>query len=265
MMMVMEDDDDNDNDDVNNNNNDDDDDDIFTFNYHSTLFPPVSMFEKYVECFPIQSDVVMNSLGVATGNLSIFMFFLILILAPLSYFLRKKVVSKPEYEIDEIQSASYALTVALMRIRDGKDQGIDPDGILVKLTREMQQLAQVDGISSSSSSSSSLPHIEMKCIRKQKDNEHSLFDDHDYMDVYDNLRMKEEDDHHVILFHDVESSSLSSSASSSSLPHIEMKCTRKQKDHDHSPFDDHDYNVDVYGNQEEEDDHHVIPLHVDVE
>lgn len=99
----------------------------------------------------------------------------LLILAPLLYFLRKKVnESKREYEIDEIQSASYALTVALMLlIRDGKDEGIDPDGTLVKLTREMQQLAQFDRISSpsslsSSASSSSLPHIEMICIKNKK-------------------------------------------------------------------------------------------------
>lgn len=82
--------------------------------------------------------------------------------------------SKPECEIDEIQSASYALTVVLMLlIRDGKDEGIDPDGILVKLTREMQRLAQFDRISSpsslsSSASSSSLPHIEMICIKNKK-------------------------------------------------------------------------------------------------
>lgn len=148
----------------------------------------------------------MNSVGVATGNLSIFMFFLVLILAPLSYCLSKKVKkTKPEYEMEEIQSASYALTVALMRIRDGKDKGIDPDGILVKLTREMQRLAQVEGISSSSSSSSLLQSTHI---------DHSpSFDDHNYnVDVYDNIRMKE-DDHHVAPLH-VPPTTLSSSSSS---------------------------------------------------
>ncbi len=130
----------------------------------------------------------MNSAGIATGNLSILVFFLVLILAPLLYCVRKKVEkSKPEYEMDEIQSASYAVTVALMRIRDGKDKGIDPDGILVKLTREMQRLAQVEGISSSSSSSSSpLPstHID----------DSISFDDHNY-------NVDEENDHHVVPLH----------------------------------------------------------------
>jgi hypothetical protein len=157
----------------------------------------------------------VNSVGVATGNLSIFMFFLVLILAPLSYCLSKKVKkTKPEYEMEEIQSASYALTVALMRIRDGKDKGIDPDGILVKLTREMQRLAQVEGISSSSSSASSAS----SSLLSSTHIDHSpSFDDHNYnVDVYDNIRMKKDDDHHVAPLH-VPPTTLSSSSSSSSL------------------------------------------------
>jgi len=92
----------------------------------------------------------VNSLGVATGNLSIVIFLLALIVAPLAYWLRRtgEVESKPEYEIDEIKSASDALSVVLMRIRDGKDKGINPDGVLVKLTREMQQLVRIEGESS---------------------------------------------------------------------------------------------------------------------
>jgi len=92
----------------------------------------------------------MLFLGVASGNTATFMFVLGLILAPLVYWILHQLQyieeNHPEYELQEINDVSAALSIALMRIRDGKNKGINPDGTLSSLVKEMKRLCELEEI-----------------------------------------------------------------------------------------------------------------------
>ena len=51
-----------------------------------------------------------------------------------------------EYELQEINDVSCALSIAMMRIRDGKNKGVHPDGTLSSLVIEMKRLSELEAI-----------------------------------------------------------------------------------------------------------------------
>lgn len=88
-------------------------------------------------------------LGIATGNSSSFMFLLGLLLAPLLYLIMHRlhrIEDNLEYELQEINDVSCALSIAMMRIRDGKNKGVHPDGTLSSLVQEMKRLSELEAI-----------------------------------------------------------------------------------------------------------------------
>lgn len=88
-------------------------------------------------------------LGIATGNSSSFMFLLGLLLAPLLYLIMhrlNRIEDNLEYELQEINDVSCALSIAMMRIRDGKNKGVSPDGTLSSLVQEMKRLSELEAI-----------------------------------------------------------------------------------------------------------------------
>jgi hypothetical protein len=88
-------------------------------------------------------------LGIATGNSSTFMFVLGLIVAPLVYLIMHRlhyIQDNLEYELQEISDVSCALSIAMMRIRDGKNKGVHPDGTLSSLVIEMKRLSELEAI-----------------------------------------------------------------------------------------------------------------------
>lgn len=91
----------------------------------------------------------MFLLGVATGNSTTFMFVLGLLLVPLVYIIMHRLhieVNHSEYKVEDINDVSSALSIAMMRIRDGKNKGIDPDGTLNSLVKEMKILCELEAI-----------------------------------------------------------------------------------------------------------------------
>lgn len=78
------------------------------------------------------------------------MFILGLLLAPVVYLIMHKLhtieENHLEYELQEINNISYALSIALMRIRDGKNKGVNPDGTLNSLVNEMKRLCELEAI-----------------------------------------------------------------------------------------------------------------------
>jgi len=88
-------------------------------------------------------------LGIAVGNSSSFMFLLGLLLAPLLYLIMHRlhrIEDNLEYELQEINDVSCALSIAMMRIRDGKNKGVHPDGTLSSLVIEMKRLSELEAI-----------------------------------------------------------------------------------------------------------------------
>jgi len=88
-------------------------------------------------------------LGIAVGNSSSFMFLLGLLLAPLLYLIMHRlhrIEDNLEYELQEINDVSCALSIAMMRIRDGKNKGVHPDGTLSSLVKEMKRLSELEAI-----------------------------------------------------------------------------------------------------------------------
>ena len=76
------------------------------------------------------------------------MFVLGLILAPFVYLImhRLHIEDNLEYELQEINDVSCALSIAMMRIRDGKNKGVNPDGTLSSLVQEMKRLSELEAI-----------------------------------------------------------------------------------------------------------------------
>ena len=82
----------------------------------------------------------------------------------------------------EKKLALEALAIVLMRIRDGKAEGINPDGTLVKLTKELMKIAHVNQIeletqmytlNKTQSSKNNLDNINTLEYNNNSDKEHS--------------------------------------------------------------------------------------------
>jgi hypothetical protein len=137
----------------------------------SALFPPIDIFEKYYECSPAELDTFTAAIGQAFGNLSLVMLLLGAILAPLLSILFFNETKKPKYTDSQIQDACGKVGEAILLVRDGYHNSIDPDGVLFKLNDELTRIEEaVDDVSVKPSSEVSVPRVGSKLSRVFIDN-----------------------------------------------------------------------------------------------
>lgn len=131
----------------------------------SALFPPIDIFEKYYECYPTKLDTFTAAVGQAFGNLSLVMLLLGFLLAPLLAILFFN-ENKPKYTDSQIQDACGKVGEAILLVRDGYHNAIDPDGVLFKLNDELTRIEEAgDAVSVKPSSEVSVPRVGSKLSR----------------------------------------------------------------------------------------------------
>eukprot|EP01034_Spumella_vulgaris_P021988 gene21988-28075_t len=108
--------------------------------------PPVAFTQTYYECFDSPRSSFVNAIGIASGNVQIFIPFVIFALLPFLYgllVLVRQVPPKPEYSNEEQEQALRIFSMLLLRLRDGKTRGIKPRGVLMGLTKGMGNLFEI--------------------------------------------------------------------------------------------------------------------------
>lgn len=69
--------------------------------------PPVAFTQTYFECYESETSSFINAIGIASGNVQIFIPFVILVLLPFLYgllVLVRQVPPKPEYSTEEVRA-----------------------------------------------------------------------------------------------------------------------------------------------------------------
>jgi len=108
------------------------------------LFPPIDIFEKYYECYPTKLNTLTAAVGQAFGNFSLVMVLLGFILAPILSILFINETKKPKYTDSQIQDACSKVGEAILLVKDGYHNSIDPDGVLFKLNDELTRIEEAD-------------------------------------------------------------------------------------------------------------------------
>ncbi len=98
------------------------------------------MTESYYECFSSDRDAMLNAVGVAMGNTSLAVPFVVFLCLPFIYIILviiKQVPPPEEYSNEEKDEALQTFATLLLRMRDGKTRGIKSNGVLVQMTKEL--------------------------------------------------------------------------------------------------------------------------------
>jgi hypothetical protein len=110
--------------------------------------PPLPLEERYFSCKPFVRDALFNSLGIAAGNTATMVPLLCLCFLPLLYVYLQaagRVPPKAEYTPAELDAAIRALSLMMLRIRDGKIRGIKKGSVLQVLTTDLIAAAKAEG------------------------------------------------------------------------------------------------------------------------
>jgi hypothetical protein len=165
----------------------------------SALFPPIDIFEKYYECYPTKLDTFTAAVGQAFGNLSLVMLLLGAILAPLLSILFINEKKKPKYTDSQIQDACGKVGEAILLVRDGYHNAIDPDGVLFKLNDELTRIEEAgDAVSVKPSSEVSVPRVVSKLSRIHIDDGVSALANDLFTSTDDDHHTVANDDHHTV-------------------------------------------------------------------
>jgi hypothetical protein len=116
--------------------------------WENLLTPPLPLEERYFSCKPAVFDALFNSLGIAAGNTATLVPLLCLCFLPLLYVYLQaagRVPPKAEYTPAELDSAIKALSLIMLRIRDGKLRGIKKGSVLQNLTTDLIAAAKEEG------------------------------------------------------------------------------------------------------------------------
>lgn len=112
-----------------------------------TANPPVALTQPYFECFPDESDTFMDSVGIASGNVEVTLILLgFLVVIPVYYILLclNHVPPPDEYSEEEREKALNTFLILLLRLRDGKFQGVNANSVLHTLTLELIDAAEAE-------------------------------------------------------------------------------------------------------------------------
>mmetsp|Transcript_23089 Transcript_23089/g.33818 ORF Transcript_23089/g.33818 Transcript_23089/m.33818 type:complete len:840 (-) Transcript_23089:259-2778(-) len=110
--------------------------------------PPVGLVERYYECVATPLQAIFVSIGVAAGNTATLVPIAVICMLPPLYIylsLSGNQPKKDEYDEKDLEAMLKALSLLLLRIRDGKLRGIKKDGVLVKIKNEILKTAKVGG------------------------------------------------------------------------------------------------------------------------
>lgn len=110
--------------------------------------PPLPLVERYYSCKPFIFDALFNSLGIAAGNTAIMVPLLCIGFLPVLFLYLQavgRVPPKAEYTKAELEAASKALSLIILRIRDKKLRGIKKDSVLHNLTKDLVSAAKAEG------------------------------------------------------------------------------------------------------------------------
>jgi hypothetical protein len=110
--------------------------------------PPVQLTEVYYQCFTFDADAWTNSLGIASGNIALYIPVFVLLLLPVIYFyltIIGFVPPKEEYLKQEKELALEEFALQLLRARDGRIRGFKSDYIILKLAKELCKTAVATG------------------------------------------------------------------------------------------------------------------------
>ncbi len=83
---------------------------------------------------------MLNAVGVAMGNTSLAVPFVVFLCLPFIYIILviiKQVPPPEEYSNEEKDEALQTFATLLLRMRDGKTRGIKSNGVLVQMTKEL--------------------------------------------------------------------------------------------------------------------------------
>jgi len=106
--------------------------------------PPTKFFEDYYTCKPDSLTTLQTAAGVASGNTSLTLPYAVFLFLPLVYYILLQLQQVPppeEYTADEKATASDVLQTILLRLRDGKRNGVEKDGVLEKFYDELRTAA----------------------------------------------------------------------------------------------------------------------------
>lgn len=110
--------------------------------------PPLPLVERYYSCKPFIFDAMFNSLGIAAGNTATMVPLLCICFLPVLYMYLQasgRVPPKAEYTPSELDAAIKALSLIMLRIRDGKLRGIKKGSVLNSLTKDLISAAKAEG------------------------------------------------------------------------------------------------------------------------
>ncbi len=105
----------------------------------------MQLTQDYYECYSGDRAALINAVGVAVGNTSLAVPFIVIMCLPFIYMilvLIKQVPPPDEYSKDEKEEAIETLATLLLRMRDGKTRGVKANGVLVTLTKELISAAK---------------------------------------------------------------------------------------------------------------------------
>jgi hypothetical protein len=100
--------------------------------------PPVQFTQIYYECYQDSTSAFITALGVASGNVQIFIPISVFLILPFLYCILvaiRQVPPREEYKKNERSEVSDILSLLLLRIRDGKTRAIKKNGVLQALAK----------------------------------------------------------------------------------------------------------------------------------
>ena len=111
--------------------------------------PPVPLEESYYECTYTRNQAFLQSLGISAGNMQIVLALMTFALFPLTVYLMESCgYIKPdtgfgsEYDNEDKKLALEELALHLLRVRDGDNRGITPDGDFERMAKDLLKIGR---------------------------------------------------------------------------------------------------------------------------
>jgi hypothetical protein len=162
--------------------------------------PPVKFYQDYYTCHNDPRSTMQSAMGVAAGNTSLVIPFVLAVFLPLVFLLLRcadKVPLEELYDEDDEATAAKVLTGMLLRLRDKRASGLLKDGILSAWYAELTDSAKssmyhelVDVIPPESSNAHTHTHTHARRPDNDQSENHSSFmvvesdDAVDYKHIY---------------------------------------------------------------------------------
>lgn len=107
--------------------------------------PPAKFNQDYYTCHPDTLSTLQAAVGVAAGNMSVTAPIVLAILLPLAFFFLKwldKIPLQDIYSKEDEEAALQVVAGMMLRLRDRRAAGLDPEGTLATWYSELAESAQ---------------------------------------------------------------------------------------------------------------------------